>query len=131
MNTIIPIYDIRFNYIEVEDESDLPELKKMFKKLNIDEEFYDEIASNMLSGVWNGGLTFYDHLSKDGIIVMYPFDRAKKRFNVISHELRHLQDFILEDFNVKDMESAALLAGYLAEQVMDIMLVPKYLMREK
>ena len=111
----IPIYDVDVLIVQIESPEDKEKVKKICEEKNIN--FTEEFENAILRGVVNGGDTYRDLNNRNIVMFLYPFDNAKKRANVLNHEKRHIEDRVLSYFNVDDIESAALLAGFLGEKL--------------
>jgi hypothetical protein len=111
-------YDWDIYFLEVEDKSDSDKVKKIFKKLNWqDPQIIKEIKNDHKDGGW--------HLSNGSkrwsMILLYRQIGKKERFSNISHEKRHLEDYMLGWFNINDKESAAILSQNITKLIYEIL----------
>ena len=110
----IPIYKVDVLVIQIEGAQDLDRVKALCTSNDI--EMTETFERNIVQEFKNGGDT-YRNLDKRRIILfLYPFDDMRERANIIAHEKRHIEDRVLNYFGVDDVESAAMLAGYLGEE---------------
>lgn len=110
----IPLYKVTIDLIQIEDKNDIEPVKAYFKKNRI--EPIEEVLDNIAEEAYDGGET-YRLLSKLRMtVVFYRFSSDIEKANSYAHEKRHIEDRILEYFDVNDIESAAILAGYLGEK---------------
>ena len=113
----IPLYDVDVLIVQIESPEDKEEIKKICEEKNID--FTEEFEDAILRGAVNGGDTYRDLNNRNIVMFLYPFDDVKKRQNILCHEKRHIEDRVLSYFGVDDIESAALLAGFLGEKLFE------------
>lgn len=113
----IPMYDFAVTVIEVKDGDNIKKVLKAceFKK---GEDYYKEVKDSLDAGYHNGGHFFYDFRKRRGLILLYHQTSKKRRLDCIGHEKRHLEDRLLNYYNVKDDEAAAMLAGYLTKKIL-------------
>lgn len=74
---------------------------------NVDNKQYD---------MRDGGDTFYRLIQREMVVIFYPFSSDEAREEVMGHEKRHVEDRILKLFRIDDIETSALLAGFLSKQ---------------
>ena len=112
----INLFDITIQYLEVESEKDASQVRKHLKKINLPQNGIEEIIENIENKITNGGECVFNPDRQPAIIIIvYPCTSLKKKIDVISHEKRHAEDYILQHFHIKDMETAGFLAGVLGK----------------
>lgn len=116
----IPMFNWDLHIIEIESELDLPNLKKVFKKANMSDSFF-EVEKEVLEGFYNGGATYFNSSQREMLIFIQETSSKERRFNVFMHEKRHAEDIILRHENVNCDEMSALFAGYLGELMFKIL----------
>jgi len=110
----VPFYKVEVVLIQVEGSQDIDEVRECCRKYNIDDA--EQIEQYVSNGVKDGGDTFRDLGRRQMVVFFYPFSDEQERANTYSHEKRHVEDRLLEYYNVHDIESAAMLAGFIGEQ---------------
>lgn len=111
----VPLYYVKVTLIQVESPDDADDVAKECKAFGLDSDSVDE-EKNEAEKCVNGGRT-YRHLENSKMLVIFArFTSNKMKYNVFSHEKRHIEDRILEHASVDDIESAAFLAGFLGEK---------------
>lgn len=114
----VPLYNFTGTFAELDEGiADAPKIAKLYKEMDIDQETIDKTTSDVSRGCHNGGDTFYNFAFKKFLIVVYPCNSERMRRNIVAHESRHLADRILEWASVNDIEAAAFLQGYIAENI--------------
>ena len=107
-------FDWDIHFLEVQSKEDLPEIKKIFKKLNISgKPIFKEVKKDYQGGGWH----ICDNLKGWSMIFIYRQVKKAKRFQDISHEKRHMEDNLLQWFNIKDSESSAMLSHNIAKLI--------------
>lgn len=109
----VPIYNADVLLIQVESKEDLEIVKKTIKWINPVKEITKEITENVENEDTNGAILVSNDGWKRYTALFYPTTSFDHKVEVYAHEKRHLEDRILEHNEVHDMESSALLAGYL------------------
>lgn len=109
----VPIYNVDVLLIQVESKKDLEDVKKTIKWINPADDIFEEVVTNTEDEDVNGGLMVRNEGWKRFMCLFYPFTDNDKKVETYDHEKRHLEDRILDFVCVDDVESAALLAGYL------------------
>ena len=109
----VPIYNVDVLLIQVESKEDLEIVKKTIKWVNPVEEITKEITENVENEDTNGAILVSNDGWKRYMALFYPTTNFDRKVEVYDHEKRHLEDRILDLNEVHDMESSALLAGYL------------------
>lgn len=112
----IPIYDTKVTLCQIISQSDFPKVKKLIKVLNVESELLKDIQENIENANLDGGVTLTDMSIRRVIVLFYNMSSYLTQEEVYSHEKRHIEDRILNWVNVDDIESAGLLAGWLAKQ---------------
>lgn len=112
----IPIYDTKVTLCQITSQSDFPKVKKLIKVLNVESELLKDIQENIENANLDGGVTLTDMSIRRVIVLFYNMSSHLTQEKVYSHEKRHIEDRILNWVNVDDIESAGLLAGWLAKQ---------------
>lgn len=112
----IPIYGIDVTMVQIENSNDKEPIRKLLNSIRAREEDIQTTLENIENESTNGGDTYRWLEARKVTIVFFPFTDTDNKINVFDHEKRHVEDRILEYFNVQDNESAALLAGYLGVQ---------------
>ena len=110
----IPLYDIDVTMIQVENEKDKNVILACMRNIKCDQEYIDSVDDYVTRGCFNGGDTFRNFDLRKMLVIFYPQSDEETRWEVYMHEKRHIEDRVMEFTNVKDIESAALLAGFLA-----------------
>jgi len=113
----IPLYNYNILFIEIEHEKDSESLLRWLKIASISKEDTEDIINNVSKGVHDGGMAFTNIRKRQGTIFLYKQTSVKEKTNTLSHEKRHLEDRILEEYSIQDIESAAMLSGFLAEKL--------------
>ena len=114
----IPFYNVTCILVQVESAQDADEAIALMKRWKIeDENNYD--YNGIKEGALNGGTTYRQMFKKRIFVLFYPFQNDRIKDEVYSHEKRHIEDRILEFYEVNDIESAGLLAGYLGAKFYD------------
>lgn len=112
----IPIYNIQVDLLQIESKKDLRNVHTIMRSINCEQSFLDDVESNIKDGCFDGGEIYRNLFLRKMLVIFYPMSDDETRAEVYSHEKRHIEDRILEHFSVDDIESAALLAGYLARK---------------
>lgn len=116
----IPLYKSDVLLIQIESDK---ESEKAFDILTdfglVYEESLRTIKENINEGVVNGGETISNFFGHRIAVLFYMHNSPEEMINTYAHEKRHVEDRTLERFSVKDIESAAMLAGFLAEKFME------------
>lgn len=112
----IPIYNIDMTVVEVENKNDADAVCKEVKYVCREIEYIDTIRRTIENEEHDGGEAIRNLLLRKILVVIYKCSSEKKRREIIGHEKRHIEDRILEFFNINDIESAAMLAGFLSSE---------------
>lgn len=110
----IPIYDIHVDLVQIEGKEDSKDVLRFMRAIKCTENFIEETKDYIERCAINGGETYRNRDLSKILVIFTPFSSEMRREEVYAHEKRHVEDRILEWFNVDDIESAGLLAGFLA-----------------
>lgn len=110
----VPIYGVHIDYVQIETPDDSSQFSKIAKRLSMAEDDIDYVINNIRTG-FNGGDTFRNMRLRRILVIIYRYKSEKVRRNVVNHEKRHVEDRILEYYNITDIEASAFLAGHLSE----------------
>lgn len=110
---VVPIYE--FDLVVVVRPSK-KELIRMIKWVNGDPEDIIENYDNTI----NAGFAWTNSNMNTGLVVVTECKDNRETYKVLRHELRHVEDRILEIHRVKDIESAALLSEYISGKLFDL-----------
>ena len=110
----IPLYKVTVDLIQIEDKNDVEPVKAYFNENRI--EPIEEVLDNIAKDACDGGETYRLLSKRQMTVLFYQFSSDIEKANIYAHEKRHMEDRILEYFDVNDIESAAILAGYLGEK---------------
>ena len=114
----VPIYDMEITCLILDKNDDFMEtIYPQIKNFPLPNEEFATINNNVQEHLHSGGTTYRFMTSRKILVLIYPCKSEKERRNVLNHEKRHVEDRILEHFGVKDIESSALLAGFLSEKI--------------
>ena len=97
-------------------KGDEKQLKKILKKEDIPTSECKEILADVADG-YNFGRHIYNTSRWSSVVVIANASSLKKRAAITAHELRHVEDRILEYVLINDKEAAAFLSGYLAKKI--------------
>lgn len=111
---IVPLYYWNVTFLEIESQEDAGELSAWFDRFDYTEEGKNFINA-LKGGIKDVGLTKVELMDNTALMVIFPSTTDIMRNNTISHEKRHLEDFILENAGIHDKEAAGYLSGYLGE----------------
>lgn len=112
----IPLFGIWVTLLQVESFSDAPEAWKFLSSIHVEESLKGEVRDTILRNACNGGTTFRNMQLRSIVVVFFRMRTLADRAEVYSHEKRHIEDRVLKWAGVDDIESSALLAGYLGRQ---------------
>lgn len=110
---VVPIYE--FDLVVV--------VRPSKKELSNLVEWVDGDADGVLDGYEsriNEGWAWTNGDYKRGLVAVTKCNDNKETYKVLRHELRHVEDRILEIHRVKDIESAALLSEYISGKLFDL-----------
>ena len=113
MSFHVPIYNIDVKLVQLESTKDIEKLESLNKWIKFPPEEFTDIKECLKKGYVNGGDTWRNLNARKILIDFFPFTSKTIKTEVFYHEKRHLEDRILEHAEVHDIESAALLAGFL------------------
>lgn len=112
----VPFYNFKVVVAQIEGSSDYNEVRRLLRWMKCSDEDMSDVLGAVERGAVNGGETFRDMRLKQILVLYYPFDNEDRRYEVYSHEKRHVEDRLLEWNNIHDIESAGMLSGYLGIQ---------------
>ena len=112
----VPLYGFDVTLVQTEGAVDKAGVLSLMRGLRCPREHMDIVSEYLDRGSYGGGDTFYNFSSRSILVVFYGFRTEGSRYEVYSHEKRHVEDRILEHMSVHDIESAALLAGFLGRK---------------
>lgn len=115
-----------FHKDEVEERED--ELRTSLESLNIPHSLIDDIIYQSTHNYECGDCKSNP---AHGFAIVSFYNLSKNIINVSAHEKRHLEDFILSYLTIKDKETAAYLAGYLAEIFDNFLNLERYISKDK
>lgn len=110
----IPIYNVHLTLIQVTSSDDAERIKDIMLSSGITEqEYIDYTINGIKNNAEDGGETYRNLSKKEILCIFYKMSDKDTKEEIYAHEKRHVEDRILEFFEIDDLESAALLAGYL------------------
>lgn len=112
----IPLYDFDVTLIQVEEKGDVDGTLSVMRSIKCPQEYLDSVKDYIERGCFGGGDTFYNFDMRSMVVVFYNFKTDLSRWEVYSHEKRHIEDRVLQHTRVDDIESAGLLAGFLGRK---------------
>lgn len=116
----VPLYKVDILLIQAESQKETDTILSSIQEFGVKgDDSLSEIKENLNEGFVNGGATFRYLIGRKVAVLFYMFDSTEEMVNTYAHEKRHVEDRILDYFSVKDSESAAMLAGFLAEKFME------------
>lgn len=111
----IPIYNWDITIATVSSKEDVPDLNSLFYAYGIID---DDAVDNVSNERFNGGETYVNASTREGVILIYKCESTSIFHNVLNHEKRHLIDRIGNVHLIKDeKEAIAYLDGYVSEQI--------------
>lgn len=111
----IPIYGWNITVITIFNKEDEQPVKELFSEFDLTD---DNAIDNIVNERYNGGDTYVNSSTREGLILIYKFESINIFHNVFNHEKRHLIDRIGDTHFIKDeREAIAYLDGYFSEQV--------------
>jgi hypothetical protein len=113
----VPMFEWTVTVLEVESTKDYKLIDKILKKSGVHEESRERVKDDIIQKRVNGGDHFYSIGSKWSIVVLGAFTSDKQRNHILCHEKRHVEDRILDTYNMRDIEAAGMLAGYLGKKM--------------
>lgn len=117
----IPIFgDVNITLVQVEGREDKEAILRLMKRHRITEkDDIDSVMDNVDNKEYDmrdGGDTFYRLIQREMVVIFYPFSSDEAKEEIMGHEKRHIEDRILKFFSIDDIETSALLAGFLSKQ---------------
>lgn len=116
----IPIsyYGCEVLVVQLEKNTTWKEVKAVFKKYGFpNPKKLNNIKVNKY--IYDGGWTLKLYKQRQFAIIITRCSSENKRINILLHEKRHIEDYILDMCGVHDIEAAAYLAGYLGGKVLN------------
>lgn len=113
-----------------ESVDDVALFKKLAKYKSGDQKDTDDMLSEVEKGYSNGGLAV-NYSNKTTNILIHPYQKVETLLNVLMHEKRHTEDFIIEYVGIKGDEAYAYLSGYLGENLLKIALKDSLFSKKK
>lgn len=113
----IPLYDTRIILLEMESKEDASAIGKELKKARVNKEDVADVVVRIGNNSYNGGATYRNSGLKLFIILLYKSTTEKQRLNTLGHEKRHVEDFIIKEYNIEGIEAIAYIAGFLTEKL--------------
>lgn len=113
----IELFDWDVQLAEVESPKDEKKAKKLLEEFPA-EDMIDDVAEAVRRGVKDGGWHIYNTGSRKTLILLFELSSPEQRVNILCHEKRHAEDRILKELSIKDIETAAFIAGYLGEKLL-------------
>lgn len=110
----LPYYKVDVMLLQVEGKEDEKDVAELLKSIDAEDPEYT--LDGIRRGAVNGGETYRDLNNKQMVVLFYPMEDNICRAEIYSHEKRHIEDRVLKFFDVDDIESAGLLAGFLGEK---------------
>jgi hypothetical protein len=114
----IPFYNSELLVVQLKKNTTWKEVKAVFKK-------YDFPNPKKISNIvvdkysYDGGWTLKLYKQRQFAIIITRCSSENKRMNVILHEKRHIEDYILDMCGIHDIEAAGYLAGYLGDKILN------------
>jgi predicted CopG family antitoxin len=104
-----------------ESPEDVDVYKKLTKHKKGQQKETDDMLEEVAKGHTNGGLTV-SYSNRTTQVLIHPEQDIYELLNVVLHEKRHVEDFIIEHLNLSGGECAAYLSGFIGEKLMKIVL---------
>lgn len=111
--------------LQVESKDDVKQVEKACLNFDMEAEDVEAVINKVERDCTDGGDTFRNLRFKKFLVIFYRMTSGKMRENIWSHEKRHIEDRILQFLNIDDVETAAIIAGYLGEQFHDFRLMQR------
>lgn len=115
----IPLYKVDVTLIQVTSKEDEGEVSKELHDMEAQAEDVESVLESITTGCKNGGYTFRNLDKKKFLVIFCLMDSKRIQAEVYAHEKRHIEDRVMKAYNVDDIESAGLLAGFLGEEFYD------------
>ena len=112
----VPIYDWEVKIL-IASKKDADQINRILKKFKIPKKNRENTIFELKKGYW-GGDHIYNRLSQRSIILVSNCKSIQGLSKILFHELRHLEDRILETMSVENnTEAAAFLSGYIYRKI--------------
>lgn len=115
----IDIYDWDVEIIQATSR-DAKKLERLLLESDVSNSDTERIINNLTNNLW-GGDHFWDRIKGESLILLSNCDVFKRVTSALFHELRHLEDRILETMSIEDTEASACLSSFIAKNV-----IPKF-----
>ena len=102
--------------LQVESKYDVKQVERACLNFDMEAEDVEAVIDKVERDCTDGGDTFRNFRFKKLLVIFYRMTSCKMRENIWSHEKRHIEDRILQFLSIDDVETAAIIAGYLGEQ---------------
>ena len=109
--------------LQVESKDEAKQVEKYCINFGMEAADIEYVKDNVERDCEDGGYTFRNFRFKKLLVIFYRMSSSKIRENIWSHEKRHIEDRILQFLNIDDIETSAILAGYLGEQFNNLRLM--------
>lgn len=110
----VPLYGFSVTMLFIEGPEDAEKAKKHLWITNPKKKSAERTVSKIKNQCYNGADYFFNPAMKSILIVMFPQTCKSQYINTMTHEKRHIEDFIADKCGIKnDNEAVAYLAGYL------------------
>lgn len=107
----IPIFDFTLNLIQLQGQETLQEINEKLDDFDIKGEERIFINPELV----DGGHTLTNERQKTIVVFFHGFTSEEERIKTYGHEKRHIVDRLCLSLNIQDLESAALLSGYIEQ----------------
>ena len=95
---------------------------KKLESIGVPKDAMDDVGPAIKNNAQNGGEHFYNLGRRWSIILMYQASNNSRKFEIICHEKRHIEDRIMEHLGLEGTEAGAFIAGYIAKKLTPIIL---------
>jgi hypothetical protein len=113
----IPIYNYRVILAEIESKEDINDIPKILRRVKAKKKHINEEINNIKNGRYNGAMTYTNFSLRTFLILLYKTTSIRRRFEILGHEKRHIEDRIAEHCRLKDIEAMGYVAGFLTEKL--------------
>lgn len=117
----MPIFNFEIVFIQVErgddkNKDNLKEIELAMWMGTTNPSQINKTMTDIKNNAVNGGIVLRG-LYRNIVVVFYRMTSKTEKLMIYAHEQRHIEDDILEHCGINDKETAAYLAGYLAEKL--------------
>jgi hypothetical protein len=109
----IPIFDFELHVILDVSNTELDKLREILEDFDAPEDEIHYYIEEFENGSMDGGWFIWNMAKRAGVILLLNHTTLEDKLTTLMHEKRHAEDRILQLYNIKDHETAGLLAGYL------------------